>query len=188
MKKMNRVLEFPTTRRDPDSAYTLHGRRFDDPYAWLERLDDPETQTWLAAQEAVTHSVLSAVPERDWLRAAVARSRRYARLSPPIPAGANGFEFLWQADAIEEKLKFMLRRGKDAPLEAVLDPNTWASDEELVFAMPSPDGALVAFGKAAGGTGTHTAVIHVLDVAAGRLLPDRPRGADHQSVAWRPDA
>src|SRR6266545_3460086 len=94
--------------------------------------------------EAVTHSVLSAVPGRDWLRAAVARSRRYSQLSPPILAGPNGREFLWQADASEEKLKFMLRRGKDAPLETVVDPNTWASDEELVFAVPSPDGTLIA--------------------------------------------
>src|SRR6266571_5721226 len=106
MKKLDRALEFPTTRRDPDSGYTLHGRRFDDPYAWLERLDDPETQAWLAAQEAVTLSVLSAVPGRDWLRAAVARSRRYSQLSPQILAGPNGREFLWQADASEEKLKF----------------------------------------------------------------------------------
>ena len=45
----------------------------------------------------------------------------------------------------------MLRRGKDAPLETVLDPNTWASDEMLVFAVPSPDGTLVAFGKSVGG-------------------------------------
>ena len=185
MKMLDEALEFPTTRRDPDSGYTLHGRRFDDPYAWLERLDDPETQAWIAAQEAVTHSVLRAVPGRDWLRAAVARSARYARLSPPIPAGPHGGEFLWQADADDEKLKFMLRRGKDAPLEAVLDPNTWASDEVLVFAVPSPDGALVAFGKAVGGT--HGAVIHVLDVETGRLLPDRPRGTAHESLAWRPD-
>jgi prolyl oligopeptidase len=187
MKKLNRALEFPTTRRDPDTGYMLHGRRFDDPYAWLERLDDPDTQEWLAAQETVTHSVLSAVPGRDWLRAAVGRSRRYARLSPPIPAGANGLEFLWQADASEEKLKFMLRRGKDAPLETVLDPNTWASDEVLVFAAPSPDGTLVAFGKSVGSA--HDAVIHVLDVETGRLLPDRPRGTCHEdeSPAWRPD-
>ena len=100
-------------------------------------------------------------------------------------AGPHGREFLWQADANDEKLKFMLRRGKDAPLETVLDPNTWASDEVLVFAVPSPDGTLVAFGKAVGGT--HDAVIHVLDVETGRLLPDRPRGTNHESLAWRPD-
>jgi prolyl oligopeptidase len=179
------ALEFPPTRRDPDSGYTLHGRRFDDPYAWLERLDDEETQAWIAAQEAVTHTVLRAVPGRDWLRAAVARSTRYARLSPPIPAGKDGREFFWQADAGDEKLKLMLRRGEDAPLEPMLDPNTWAPDEVLAFAEPSPDGALVAFGKAVGGT--HGAVIHVLDVETGRLLPDRPRGTSHESLARRPD-
>jgi prolyl oligopeptidase len=185
MKKLNRALEFPTTRRDPDTGYTLHGRRFDDPYAWLGRLDDPETEAWIAAQEAVTHSVLSAVPGRDWLRAAVARSRRYAQLSAPITAGPNGREFLWQADASDEKLKFMLRRGKDAPLETVLDPNTWASDEVLVFAVPSPDGTLVAFGRSVGSA--HDAVTHVLEVETGRLLPDRPRGTCLDPLAWRPD-
>jgi hypothetical protein len=185
MKKLIPALEFPTARGDPQSGYTVHGRWFDDPYAWLERLDDPETQAWIAAQEAVTHSVLSAVPGRDWLRAAVARSRRYAQLSPPIPTGPNGREFLWQADASDEKLKFMLRRGKDAPLETVLDPNTWANDEVLVFAVPSPDGTAVAFGKSVGGA--NDAVTHVLDVDTGRLLPDRPRGTWHESLAWLPD-
>jgi prolyl oligopeptidase len=43
MKKLNRALEFPTARRDPANGYTVHGRRFEDPYAWLERLDDPAT-------------------------------------------------------------------------------------------------------------------------------------------------
>ena len=181
-----RALEFPTTRRDPDSGYTLHGRRFDDPYSWLERLDDPEAQAWIAAQEAVTHAVLRAVPGREWLRAALARAARYARLSPPIPAGPDGREFLWQAHADDDKLKFMLRRDAGAPLEPVLDPNGWASEEVLVFAVPSPDGALVAFGKAVGGT--HGAVIHVLEVETGRLLADRPRGTFDGYLAWRPDA
>jgi prolyl oligopeptidase PreP (S9A serine peptidase family) len=182
----NRALDLPTTRRDPESGYTSHGRWFDDPYAWLERLDSAETQAWLAAQEAVTHAVLRAVPGREGLRAAVARSARHARLSPPIPAGPHGREFLWQADARDDKLKFMLRRGRGAPLETVLDPNTWAGEEALVFAVPSPDGARVAFGKAMGST--HAAVIHVLDVETGQVLADRPRGTSHSSLAWRPDA
>jgi len=186
VRKLDRTLEVPATRRDPASGFTLHGRWFGDPYAWLERLDDAETRAWIAAQEAVTHGVLRAVPGRDRLRAVVARSARYARLSPPIATtGPHGREFLWQADADDEKLKLMLRHSEGAPLETVLDPNTWASDEVLVFAVPSPDGRMVAFGKAVGGT--HDAVIHVLDVETGRLLADRPRGSDHTSVAWRPD-
>ncbi|KFE61966.1 Prolyl endopeptidase [Hyalangium minutum] len=185
MRKVSQSPTFPSARREPASGYTMLGKRFDDPYAWLEQLDAPEAQAWIAAQEAVTHSVLRAVPGREALRAAVARSARYARLSPPIPAGPHGREFLWQADASDDKLKFMLRRGKDAPLETVLDPNIWPSGEVLVFAVPSPDGTRVAFGKSVGST--HAAVIHVLDVETGTLLPDRPRGTGHTSVAWRPD-
>ncbi|MDC3980873.1 prolyl oligopeptidase family serine peptidase [Polyangium jinanense] len=185
MKKLTEPLRFPPTRRDPESGFTVHGRRFDDPYAWLERLDDAETQGFLASQEAITRGVLGVVPGRDWLRDAVARSARYARRSPPIRTGSNGREFVWQADADDEKPKLLLRRERGAPLETVLDPNTWASDEALVFAVPSPDGTRVAFGKAVGST--HEAVIHVLDVETGRVLPDRPRGTGHASLAWRPD-
>jgi prolyl oligopeptidase len=167
----------PAARRDPTSGYTVHGERFDDPYLWLERLDDPETESWLAAQEAVAHAALRAVPGRDALRAAVTQSARHAPRSAPI-SSRNGCEFVWKADEGDEKLALMVRRGEHAPLDAVLDPNTWASDEVLVFAVPSPDGTMIAFGKAIGSN--HDARIHVLDVGTGRLLPDRPnsgRGA-----------
>jgi len=186
MERRNPPLAAPAARRNPASGYTLHGRWFGDPYAWLEQLDDAESQEWIATQEAVTRSVLDAVPGRDWLRTTLARSSRYERLSPPIPAGTHGWEFLWWAGVDDEKSLFMLRRGADAPLETVLDPNGWADDEVLVFAVPSPDGTLVAFGKSVGSS--HHATIRVLDVDTGMLLPDRPLGTDHRSVAWRPDS
>jgi prolyl oligopeptidase len=185
MKHSNPTSRFPAARRDQESGYFRHGRWFDDPYAWMERIDDWATEEWIAAQEAVTRSVLDEIPERDRLRAAVARSARYARRSRPIRAGAAGREFVWCAEAADDKLKLMLRRGADAPLETVLDPNVWASDEVLVFAAPSPDGALVAFGKAVGSA--HGGSIHVLDVATGRLLPDRPYGTFDGYLSWRPD-
>jgi prolyl oligopeptidase len=120
MTKLNRALKFPPTRADPESHYTLHGRRFDDPYAWLERLDEAETQAWIAAQEAVTQSVLRSVPRRDWLRAAVTNSARHAQLSPPIAASSGGREFFWRVDTQDEKPTLTMRRAKGAPLETVL--------------------------------------------------------------------
>ena len=165
MKKLNPALAYPTTRRDPESGYTLHGRWFDDPYAWLERLDDEEARAWIERRR----------PSRALCWTRFPGATGCGRRSPcealcatvaADSAGSNGREFVWQADASDEKLKFMLRRGKDAPLETVLDPNTWASDEVLVFAVPSPDGTLVAFGKAVGGA--HDALIHVLEVETGR--------------------
>ncbi|HKX32555.1 MAG TPA: prolyl oligopeptidase family serine peptidase [Blastocatellia bacterium] len=186
MKKLNQAVVFPATRVDLEGGYLLHGKWIDDPYSWLERLDGTEAQAWIAAQEAVTSAVLHAVPGREWLRSAVTHSARHPRLSPPIRTRSHGREFLWRMDANDEKMKLMLRRGEGARLETVLDPNTWSSDEVLAFAVPSPNGALVAFGKAIGST--HEAVIHVLDIETGRLCPDRPRGTSHASLAWRPDS
>ena len=80
----------------------------------------------------------------------------------------------------------MLRRNGGAPLEPILDPNTWAREEVLVSAVPSPDGALVAFAKAVGST--HDARVHVLDVETGEVLSDRPRGTFDLYLVWRPDA
>lgn len=186
MTKRHPAPDTPAARRDPHSGYTLHGRWYDDPYLWLERLDDPEAQTWLAAQEAAAHSALRGLPARAWLREHVARATRYARRSAPIRRGPPGREFVWQADPADEKRKLMLRRGPQAPLEPLIDPNTWPSHEVLVFAEPSPDGALVAFGVSVGSA--HDALIRVLEVESGRLLPDRPRGTDHSAPAWRPDS
>jgi prolyl oligopeptidase len=82
-------------------------------------------------------------------------------------------------------LALWMRRAAGAPLAPVLDPNRWPAGEVLVFAAPSPDGTRVAFGKGVGGAG---AVIHVLDIDSGQLLPERPRGIAHESLAWRPDS
>jgi prolyl oligopeptidase len=180
------ALDYPPARRDPDSGYTAHGRWFADPYAWLEQLEAPETTAWIASQEALTRGVLEAVPGRDRLRAAVARSARYARLSRPTRTAPPGREFLWQADPEDDKPRLVRRRAEGAPLEPILDPNTWEPGEVLVSAVPSPDGALVAFARAVGSF--HGARLHVLDVETGELLPDRPYGTFDLYLAWRPDA
>ena len=139
---------------------------------------------WIEEQEAATHALLDAAPTRDRIRAAVTRASRYERLSRPIRAG--GREFVWQAGPDDDKLALRMRRTPDEPLETVLDPNTWPSTEALVFAVPSPDGRLVAFGKAIGST--HDARIRILEVDTGSVLPDEPSGTIQWRPAWRPDS
>lgn len=171
-------------RADPDSGFWFHGEWIPDPYEWLERFDDPEVTGWIEEQEAATHVLLDAVPTRDRFRAAVTRASRYERLSRPIRAG--GREFVWQAAPDDEKLALRMRREPDGPLETVLDPNSWPSTEALVYAVPSPDGRLVAFGKATGSI--HDARIQVLEIDTGTVLTDAPSGTGHMRPAWRPDS
>lgn len=171
-------------RADPDSGFWFHGEWISDPYEWLERFDDPEVMGWIEEQEAVTHAVLDVVPTRERIRTAVTRFLRYDRASRPIRAG--GREFVWQAAPDDEKLALRMRREPDGPLETVLDPNTWLSTETLVYAVPSPDGKLVAFGKATGST--HDARIGILEIDTGFVLPDEPGGTRQEMPVWRPDS
>ena len=171
-------------RADPDSGFWFHGEWISDPYEWLERFDDPQVMGWIEEQEAATHVLLDAVPARDRFRAAVTRASRHERLSRPIRAG--GREFVWQAAPDDEKFALRMRREPDGPLEAVLDPNTWPSTEALVYAVPSPDGRLVAFGKATGST--HDARIQILEIDTGTVLADAPSGTSHMRPTWRPDS
>jgi prolyl oligopeptidase len=173
----------PVARRDPESGFEAHGRWFADPYTWMECVDDAETREWIAGQETATRRVLDAVPGRDWLRAQVMQAASYPRRSVPISAGP-GREFCWEGDEGDEKLRLVLRRAGTEP-QTVLDPNSWASDEVLVFAQPSPDGSLVAFGTAVGSS--HGPLTRILDIETGHELADRPTGGNHASVAWLPD-
>jgi prolyl oligopeptidase len=133
MMKPDPAFAFPPARRDPESGLMAHGRWYADPYAWMEAIDDPEAEAWVSAQEAVTRSVLDALPGRDWLRAAVSRSARHARLSRPIRRGPHGREFLWQADPNDEKLRLLMRRRAGEPLEPVIDPNAWPAEETRIY-------------------------------------------------------
>src|SRR4051794_24059099 len=171
-------------RRDPASGLWFHGEWIPDPYEWLENFDGPGARSWIEEQEAATHRILDAAPGRERLRAEVTRASRYERLSRPVRAG--GAEFVWWAGPGDERLVLKRRRESDGPLETVIDPNTWPETEALVYAVPSPDGRLVAFGKAVGGT--HDARIEIMEVATGQVLTDRLRGTNHLDVAWRPDS
>lgn len=177
---------FPVARRNKDSGYVLHGRRYADPYLWMETLDAPGVREWVAGQEAVTRELLDGVPGRDWLRNVVARASGIDRVSPPTQAGGDGREFWWETSAADNHARFIMRRSAGAQPEALLDPNTWPPGDALVFAEPSPDGRFVAFGRATGSE--HGAEVRVLDVDRGELLRDRPRGTDHGSLAWHPDS
>ncbi len=176
-------LNYPPAPRDPGSGYTAHGRRFPDPYAWLEDLEAPATRALLEAQEALTRSVLDAAPGRGWLRERLEAAHGLEPAALPIRRGRD--EFLWTTRPGDQKPRFVLRRGKSEPVD-LINPNAWPPEDALTFAVPSPDGRLIAFGRASGGT--HNARISILDVATGEVLPDQPYGVDHASVAWRPES
>ena len=177
-----RTLDYPSARRDPNAGYTVHGRWFADPYAWMEDLESAETAAWIGEQEALTRSVLDALPGREWLRERLRAADNAGSPTSPITAGANTFS--WVTRPGDQKARFVVQLGESEPRD-LINPNAWTAEDALTFAVPSPDGAYVAYGRAEGGL--HDARISIIEVQTGLVLSERPYGVDHASVAWRPD-
>ncbi|MGV3724610.1 MAG: prolyl oligopeptidase family serine peptidase [Actinomycetota bacterium] len=150
-----------------------------DPYRWLEDFQSPETRAFLETQEQRTRSVLERVPGREAWGAALERRHRRACIQP------LGGGFFLQSDADDERAVLVARLQPDAEPTVLLDPRAWEDGTSLVFAVPSPTGAHVAFGVAK--DGADDARLRVLEVATRRVLPSIPYGRDHSDLVWLRD-
>jgi prolyl oligopeptidase len=55
------VYSYPQARMGGD-VDDYHGEQIADPYRWLETTTDPETVSWIKAENELTDSYLAAVP------------------------------------------------------------------------------------------------------------------------------
>src|SRR5436305_1828029 len=82
-----------TPRKAPPEAKTMtviddyHGRQIADSYRWLEDSTSPDTQQFVAAQNAYTRGVLENIPGRDELRRRVEQLLTIGRVASPRIGG-----------------------------------------------------------------------------------------------------
>src|SRR5260370_42569187 len=88
------VLRYPLTVQGSD-ADDYHGEIVADPYRWLENTTAPETTAWIAAQNALTRTVLAGAgeAERAALTDLVAKLADYPRDGGPFERGGRSFQF-----------------------------------------------------------------------------------------------
>jgi prolyl oligopeptidase len=162
----------------------LHGREVVDPYRYLEDGEDPRTRAFAAAQTAYARALLDRLPGRAALRARLEEAFSVGALAPPV--SRRGRLFYARREAGDDQPKLCLVE-PDGSERVLYDP-AWEGADGLVsldWWYPSPDGSLVAYGTAHAGDEWST--LRVLDVAAGRDLPDRAPRARAASVAWDAD-
>src|SRR3954452_14430204 len=126
-----------------------HGRQIADPYRWLEDSAAPETQQFVAAQNAYTRSVLEDVPGRDELRRRVEQLLTIGRVASPRIGSEN--YFYERRDGRQNQAVVYMRQGgqgkdlhkEDRPL---IDVNALAPDGTIALDWwyPSEDGRYVA--------------------------------------------
>ena len=177
----------PATGTD-DTVETYWDVKVPDPYRWLESADAPEVKQWIEAQNHHTEQVLSSFPQGASLAKRVQELSLTStqRSQPELVAGRL---FFLQQTPPQPQAELVSQNWPNGEPKVLVDPNQTAG-VAITGYWPSPDGRLVAFGTAEGGSEATT--IHVVEVATGRRLPDTlpyaGGGTTPQGVAWDADS
>jgi prolyl oligopeptidase len=168
-----------------------HGQQIADPYRWLEDSTSPDTQQFVAAQNAYTRSLLENILGRDELRRRIERLLTIGRVASPRIGGNN--YFYERRDGRQNQAVVYVREGPDGKAlqkkdRALIDVNALAPDGTIALDWwyPSEDGKYVAFGTSPNGSELST--LQVIETSTGKLLAEKIQRTRAASVAWLPDS
>jgi prolyl oligopeptidase len=176
---------YPTTRQDI-TADVLHGAVVPDPYRWLEDTKADDTAAWIAAQNALTESVLAQLPARDEVRARLTQVWDFPRRGVPYERGGRWFQQR-NTGLQPQSLLYVMQTPYDEG-RVLLDPNTFAPDGTvaLVGSEVSPDGRLLAYATSKAGSDWMT--WRVRDIDTGDDRTDVLEWSKFSGAAWTPDS
>src|SRR5260221_12686859 len=180
------VLSYPPTATG-SGADDYHGEIIADPYRWLENTTAPESTAWIAAQNALTRTVLAGAgdAERAALTQLVTNLADYPKYGVPFERGGRWFQFR-NSGLQDQPVLYVLDSPGDAG-QPLLDPNTLSPDGTVAVsaAEVSEDGRLLAYSTGEGGSDWQT--WRVRDVATRQATHRLVEWAKVSEAAWRKD-
>lgn len=179
----------PIMTRRENLVETVHGQKVADPYRWLEDSESSEVKSWVENQNRHLEDALSALPARAKLRERLEQLLEIGEVSLPSVKRTKSGKlryFFTRRQGDENQPRLFVREGLDGKDTPLVDPNQMSSDgtTSLDWYVPSPDGALLAYGTSEGGS--EESVLRIRDVATGKDLADSIARARYSSVAWIP--
>ena len=161
---------------------TYFGQSVADHYRSLEDPDASSTRTWVDAQNKLTFEYLARLPQRDSIRQRLTSLWDYPKVQVPLREAGQ----IWFRKNSGLQKQSVLYR-KAAPAGAalpVLDPNILSPDGSTAVAQwsPSPDGKLLAYTTAAGGSDLLD--IHLRNLATRKDLPEVLRRVKFTDISW----
>jgi len=168
------------------------GQKVADPYRYMENLKDPAVQTWIKGQAEYTAAVIARLPEHDRILARIQEleaGRPYRIFE--IDRRPDGRLFYLKIAADEDLPRLFTRAALDGEEKLLVDPSTLkpagGGHYSLGFYAPSADGKRVLYGLSP--SGSEQDVLHVLDIASGKALPDTidRMEAGYTNPMWLPD-
>jgi prolyl oligopeptidase len=189
--------DYPAARRS-DHVDEYQGVKVADPYRWMEDIDSPETQAWIAAERKLTGEALATMPERAPIRARLMALWNFPHFGLPFKEG--GHTFFTKNDGLQNQSVLYVqdevgsadggREARPAASEArvLIDPNTLASDGTVALGVTaaSRDGKWLAYSLKAAGSDWEE--VFVRDVATGKDTGDRIRWVKFSNLAWTRDS
>lgn len=163
------------------------GTSITDPYRWMENPKDRDWLPYMRGQNVHARSLLGAIPGRDALARRISALTGDAAATRKV-AAAGDFLFFEQRPAGSNNFKLFLRHRGDAP-QILIDPTTMGSANahvSLDWWQPSEDGRYLAYGLSE--SGSEASVLHVMEVAGGRVMAERIPMTDWGLISWLPDA
>jgi len=171
--------------RHVDQVDDYHGTTVRDPYRWLEDTDADSTHAWIEAQNCRTFAWLGAIPERAMLRDRLTQLWNYERFG--LPAFEGGRYFWTRNDGLQPQSVLYWQTSLEAEPRVLIDPNTLREDGTMALAgwAPSPDGRLLAWAVADGGSDWRE--VRIRNVDTGEDLSDHIRWMKFSGMSWTKD-
>ncbi|HXO17500.1 MAG TPA: prolyl oligopeptidase family serine peptidase [Candidatus Dormibacteraeota bacterium] len=179
----------PPVPRTRPVAVTEYGTSVTDPYRYFENMENPVVAAFFKDQNAYTRAVLS--------RLGAAREQLFERIKVLDNAGASvsgvtldgPYYFYEKLNPGDNSAKLYVRNAAGGDERVLVDPQSLAAAGKhytINYFVPSLDGKYVAYGISEGGS--EAAVIHVVETATGKALPDAIDRAYYIGVtSWLPD-
>jgi len=167
------------------------GVKVNDPYRYMEDLDEPEVQKWIKEQAEYTNSILNEIPIRDDLYERLkeldaGKSFRIFR----ITRMEDGTLFYMKLLARQNIAKLFIRYANGEE-KLIIDPEKMNDKDKQHLSISlysiSPNGKYVVFGLAKGGSEQTT--LHIMEIESGKKLPELIDNIEtaYNKPRWLPD-
>ncbi|MBV9333090.1 MAG: S9 family peptidase, partial [Candidatus Eremiobacteraeota bacterium] len=170
------VAAFPTPPPVPAArpvGVTRYGISVTDPYRYFENMNDPVVINFFREQNQYARAVLGnlGTPRQQLFDRIAALDNAGSSVSGVTRDGP--YYFYLKLKPGDNSPKLYVRNVEGGDERALVDPQSLATSGKhftINYFQPSLDGSRVAYGISEGGS--EAAVIHVVETADGRVLPD----------------
>jgi prolyl oligopeptidase len=167
------------------------GIEITDRYRYMEDLKSSEVQHWIKAQADYTKVVLDRLPGRGALLAEIAKYDNAAPARVRMVQRMEGPRYFYLKTLAGQNLaKLYMRNGLKGEERLLIDTDQYKGSKgepaAINYYAPSPDGRYVVYGISVGGSEMTT--LRVLDIQAGKNLPEEIDRILFGAVSWLPDS